>query len=311
MNDSNMKVLVTGGSGRIGQKLVVELVRKNFDVTVLDVVKPSTGIGKFVMGSLLDPESVKRNTKDIDVIVHLAAIPFDLPKDYKKLWDINFTGTFHVLDAAVQNHVKKVVFASSICTLGIGFWNRDPIEIRYFPVDEHHPTKPTDLYGVSKLVGEQLCYMYTMRFGLATICLRLASVCFTNPNGGASPGWAEEFDRDIKPYYLNPAAAANKPERDWVWEYVDENDVVHAFILAVEKNNVTHEIFNIGAPDTPTDLDSLELAKLYYPEARVQKESEFRANRKRPLYDISKARTNLGYSPKVRWPEMAVKLLLK
>lgn len=305
-----MRILVTGGSGRIGQKLVPELAKKGNEVAVFDIVKPPTDV-EFFGGDLLNAESVKKGTEGIDVLIHLAAIPFDLPREYKKLWDINFTGTFHVLNAAAQNNVRRVILASSICTMGIGFWNRNPIELLYFPIDEQHPTKPTDLYGTSKLVGEQLAYMYTKRFGIETMCLRLASVCFTNAGGGPASGWAEEFERDIRPYYLNPEAAIGKPEKDWAWEYVDENDVVQAFLLAVEKNNVEHEIYNIGASDTPTDMDSLELAKMYYPKARIKKEEEFLQNRKRSLYDISKAQNELRYNPKVRWPELSDKLLVK
>jgi nucleoside-diphosphate-sugar epimerase len=305
-----LRILVTGGSGRIGQKLVLELKKAGYNVRILDLTTPMSKECEFVEGDLLDLESVKRAAVDTDTIVHLAAIPVDYPKDYKKLWDINITGTFHVLEAAVHDQVRKLIFASSICTLGIGFWKDNPVEIQYFPVDERHPTRPHDLYGLGKLIAEQLCYTYTKRFGIETICLRLASVCFTNPEGGPALGWVEEFERDIKPCIINPASCVNRPEKDWVWEYLDENDAVQAFLLAVKKDGIEHAVYNIGAADTPTELDSLELARLYYPRARIKKKAEFQANPKRALYDISRARKDLGYEPKTNWHLMSSKLFL-
>jgi len=301
-----MKILVTGGSGRIGASLVQELDQEGFDVTVFDLVE--TRRGKFVKGNLLDLSAVKDATRNFDAIIHLAAIPFDLPNDYKRLYDANVTGTFHILEAASQNHVQKVVFASSICTLGIGFWKGDPIELQYFPVDEKHPTKPQDLYGASKLIGEELCYMYTRRSGIKTICLRMASICFTNPDGGPTKEWLEEFERDIKPCLLDPKFCRDRPEMDWAWEYAAPEDVIQAFVLAMKDKNAKHEIYNIGAPDTPTNMDSLELAKTFYPKARIRDEKAFRMNKKKALFDISKAQKELGYRPRVDWPTMSLRL---
>jgi nucleoside-diphosphate-sugar epimerase len=306
-----MRVFVTGGSGRIGKLLISELDKAGYEVSVFDLVEPESKKYKFIKGDLREFEKVKEASKNSDAIIHLGAIPFDLPKEYKKLWDINATGTFHILEAAAQNQIKKVIFASSICTLGIGFWKRTPIEILYFPVDEKHPCKPHDLYGLSKLIGEQLCYMYTKRFGITTICLRLASVCFTAPEGGPTKEWLEEFERDIKPCILNPKSCVDKPEKDWAWEYVAAEDVVQAFLLALKKEGVEHEVYNIGAADTPTELDSLELARLYYPKAKILYEKEFHLNRKKALFDISKAQKELGYQPKVNWSIMSSRLFPK
>jgi nucleoside-diphosphate-sugar epimerase len=95
---------------------------------------------------------------------------------------------------------------------------------------------------------------------------------------------------------------------DWAWEYSAPEDVVQAFILALKNKDVNHEIYNVGAPDTPTNLDSLELAKLYYPKARILNETEFQNNRKKALFDVSKAQKELGYRPKANWTIMSSRL---
>lgn len=300
----NIKVLVTGGSGRIGRRLVPELVKRGYEVSIFDLVKPeSMHKYEFIMGDIGDLESLQKAAKGIDVIIHLAAIPYDLPEQYKKLWDINVAGTFHVLEAAAKNLVKKVVFASSVCVGGYGFW-RTPVDVIYFPIDEKHTCKPQDMYGLSKLIGEQLCYIYSKRFGISTVCLRLASVMTTAPEGGPSKDWLESFKRNVEPYIRKPESCIDKPEKDWVWEYVRVEDAVQAFILALEKAGVEHEVYNIGAADTPTELDSLELVRLYYPKVRfISNETGFLVNKKKALFDISKAQKELGYEPKFSWRE--------
>lgn len=273
-------------------------------VVIFDLVEPTQlGDYRFIKGGLQDLEALEKATKGIDAIIHLAAIPLDLPGEYKKLWDVNVTGTFHVLEAARRNGVRKIVFASSICAWGFGFW-KEPLDIQYFPIDEEHPCfkYAQDMYGLSKIVGEQLCYMYTKRFDMSTICLRLASVMFIAPEGGPARDWLEEFEQYMKPYFQKPESCIDKPEKDWVWEYSVGQDVVQAFLLALEKEDVKHAVYNIGATDTPTELDSLELIRMYYPKVPlISNKSGFLADKKRALFDISKAQKELGYKPKFSW----------
>lgn len=299
-----IKVLVTGGSGRIGKRLVPELEKLGHRVVIFDSVEPAQpGDYEFIKGDLQDLEALEKATKGIDAIIHLAAIPLDLPGEYKKLWDVNVTGTFHVLEAARRNGVRKIVFASSVCVWGFGFWKK-PLDIQYFPIDEEHPCfkYAQDMYGLSKIIGEQLCYMYTKQFDMSTICLRLASVMFIAPEGGPAGDWLEEFEQFMKPYFQKPESCIDKPERDWVWEYSVGQDVVQAFLLALEKEGVKHAVYNIGATDTPTELDSVELIRMYYPKVPIiSNKNDFLADKKRALFDISKAQKELGYKPKVSW----------
>jgi len=92
------------------------------------------------------------------------------------------------------------------------------------------------------------------------------------------------------------------PSRDLKWQYVDVRDVAQAFRLALEKKGVEHEVYNIGAADVCSDMDSLELVKLYYPEVKfILNPTGFLTDKKRALFDISKAQKALGYKPKFNW----------
>jgi len=287
-----MKVLITGGSGKIGKFVVPELERTGHEIKIFDLEEPKDSKHDFIKGDLRNLEEVEEATRDIEAVVHLAAIPHDIPGEPQELMGINVMGTFHVLEAAARNNVKRVVFASSVSAYGFLFWKK-PIAVEYFPIDEKHPCKPDDMYGLSKIISEKLCYAYTQRYDICTICLRLATVWF--PHGDA-----------VTKYLLSsaqqPKSDIDLPFRDVKWGYVDVRDVAQAFQLALEKKGVKHEVYNITAADVCSDMDSLELVKLYYPEVKsILNKNGFLADKKRTLFDISKAQKELGYKPKFNW----------
>ena len=117
-----MKVLVTGGNGKIG-RCVVEELKKSYEVRATDV-KPDFDDSEveFIQADLRCTKAMLEVTKGIDAVVHLGAIPTYMPdvqpSEYMK---VNVTGTFNVLEAAARNSVEKVAIASSDSSLGYVF----------------------------------------------------------------------------------------------------------------------------------------------------------------------------------------------
>jgi len=286
-----LKILITGGSGRVGRYVVPELEDAGHEIKIFDLEEPENSKHEFIKGDLRNLEATEEATRNVEAVVHLAAIPMDIPGEAKEIFEINVIGTFHVLEASARNNVKKVVFASSVSAGGFIFWKK-PIAIDYFPIDEEHPCKPDDMYGLSKLIGEKLCYAYARRYGMCTICLRLATVWFPE----------EEITASLLFYAQHPESDIKLPFRDMKWQYVDVRDVAQAFRLALEKKGIEHEVYNIGAVDVCSDMDSLELVKLFYPEVKsISNRNGFQIDKKRALFDISKAQKELGYKPKFNW----------
>jgi len=286
-----MKILITGGSGRVGRYVVPELEDAGHEIKIFDLEEPKNSEHEFIEGDLRNLEAMEEATRDVEAVIHLAAIPMDIPGEAKEIFEINVMGTFHTLEASARNKVRKVVFASSVSAGGFIFWKK-PIVVNYFPIDEEHPCKPDDMYGLSKLIGEKLCYAYSRRYDMRTICLRLATVWFPE----------EEITESLLFYAQHPESDIELPFRDMKWQYVDVRDVAQAFRLAVEKEGVEHEVYNIGADDVCSDMDSLELVKLYYPEVKfISNKNKFLADKKKALFDISKAQKGLGYKPKFNW----------
>lgn len=293
-----MKILVTGSSGNIGSCLIKVLEKAGHEVIGFDLASPKTGEYTFIKGEIGNREAVKKATKGVDAVVHLAAyFTEEVIPNYWDGWDVNVTGTFNVLQASVENKVPKFIFASSISTTGVFCWTGQNPDIEYFPVDEKHPLRAQNLYGVSKIVGEHLCSLYSAKFGITTMCMRFACVWL-------DPGKVD-YMKEIIEGVKNPEGLLEKPWeiKDAVWEYVGVDDVAQACKLALEKEAVGYNAYNVGAADTPTDWSSLKLAMFFYPGTPIRDPELFLHNPKKPLWDISKAQRDLGYRPKSSWKD--------
>ena len=141
-----MKVLLTGGTGLIGRALLPRLDKK-YEIRIFGRTKPEPKY-EFIKGELENSTDVQKATRDIEAVIHLGAVLAG--QDPIKTIDVNVKGTLNVLEAAVKNNVKRIVFASSILVIG---------DIDYLPIDEEHPCKPKNIYGLSGLFHE-LCYVF-------------------------------------------------------------------------------------------------------------------------------------------------------
>jgi nucleoside-diphosphate-sugar epimerase len=309
-----MKILVTGGSGRIGFRTMQLLQKSGHKIVNLDIVPPKTTIGEFIEGRLTDRNLIDKATKDIDAILHLAAYPTEAAiPNYPEGWDVNCTGTFNIFEYAAKNRVKKVVYASSICATGLITWVSSNHGIQYLPVDEDHPCRPHNLYGLSKVLAEEIARMHAARSETSYIGLRFATVWFDAPGGGPDDYTKMLIDKFVR----DPEALIKRPSefatmfapmtadalKDLCWQYVGVWDVAEACKLALEKEDIKYGVYNIGGADTCSEFDSIKIAQMFYPGVPLRNPVVFLADKKAPLYDISKAQKELGFAPKLNWKD--------
>ena len=140
----------------MGRRTVAQLTPHGNAVRVIgrrpDMEMPGA---EYAACDITEADGVRRQAEGCDAIVHLAAVPSprrDRPQD---VLQVNVTGTFNVFLAAAAHGIRRVVQASSINALGAKFGVR-PLPVEYFPVDEDHPTLPTDEYSLSKKFTEGL-----------------------------------------------------------------------------------------------------------------------------------------------------------
>jgi nucleoside-diphosphate-sugar epimerase len=183
------------------------------------------------------------------------------------------------LEAAARNGIKKVVFTSSESTLGFAFMKNRMVP-EYVPIDEQHPLRPQDPYGLSKVIGEQICRSYTLQYGIRTICLREPWI------------WVPEAEQ------LQFYQSLIDEYRNWhknLWTYVHVYDVARAHRLAVETElEHLHEVFFITAAKNWTGRDSSELLREFYPEISTIRESFIGSD---AIISHQKAKQLLGFTP--------------
>ena len=166
-----MRVAVTGAAGTLGRRLLPRLVADGHAAVALDVAAGS-GDAEWMEVDLRDAEGVLSALEGADVVVHAAALHGIHLRDHspRDFYDLNLTGTFNVWQAAVAHKVRGVVFSS---TMGVYGESRRPAsddEVAF--VDEELPLLPGDIYGWTKVAGEELCRYHLRRDRIPSIALR-------------------------------------------------------------------------------------------------------------------------------------------
>lgn len=222
-----MKCMVTGATGFIGNRLVLELLNHGNEVHILarSQQKVSQLFGNrvtFFEGDLWDIITIKEAARNCDVIFHLAAFANIWSKDKMLAFKTNVTGTKNILEAALQNKVKKVVFTSSAAIL--------PPSLNGEEVDETFllPGKYLTEYEITKVMAEKLCLDFYKK-GL--------DVVIVNPPRVYGPGLLNKSNSVtilIKKYirgnwHIIPGNG------EAIGNYVFIDDVVNGHILAMQK----------------------------------------------------------------------------
>jgi nucleoside-diphosphate-sugar epimerase len=171
-----MHVLVTGGTGNVGRAAVARLIRSGHTVRVIG---RRAGVtleqAEYQSCDINDYRALCDQLKGMEAVVHLAAIPHPSLAAGQEIFRVNCSGTFNVYRAAAENGIRRVLTASSINALGYNFGTRN-FPLRYFPMDEEHPSFTTDPYSFSKQILEEIAAYFWRREGISGICMRLPAV---------------------------------------------------------------------------------------------------------------------------------------
>ncbi|MCM2418684.1 MULTISPECIES: NAD-dependent epimerase/dehydratase family protein [unclassified Streptomyces] len=166
-------ILLTGAAGGVGTLMRELLPAYGYELRLLDV-RPVAGAPDAVTADLTDADALREAVRGVDAIIHLAGISLEAP--FEKILRSNIEGTYHLYEAARQEGVRRVVFASS--NHAVGFTPRPTGDDPLIPIGTPH--RPDTFYGLSKCFGEDLASLYWDLHGLETVSLRIGS-CFPEP----------------------------------------------------------------------------------------------------------------------------------
>jgi len=307
-----MKVLVTGGSGRVGGYALRELLEHGHSVASCGHTPPAVEGVTHIPADIGNLESVRSALRGQDAVVHLAGVAHPKRATPEQLMQANVMGTFNVLEAAVREGVGKVVFGSTDATYGFAF-SREPMTPRYLPVDEEHPCEPEDEYGLSKVIDEMMCRRYSLAYGLSTLCIRICSAWHMDRPGSevaarsgpwrAAPMTIEQMWDRYRQQMKYPEGLADVSvppiPRYRLWALTDARDTAQAFRLAVENTTIRHDVFLTSGDETCSLEETPALIAHYFPNVPLHRPLEGYAS----LFSNEKAKRLLGYRPLYKWRE--------
>ena len=311
---SNLNILVTGGAGFIGYNIVENLLKQGVkSVRVLDnlVTGKKENIQEFIdnnnnlefmYGDIANLEICRKAVKDMDIICHQAAIG-SVPRsiaDPLTSHIANVNGFLHILIAAKEEGIKRVVYASSSSVYG-----DHPV----LPKVEENTGNVLSPYAATKAIDELYAQVFTRCYNMEIIGLRYFNIFGPkqDPNGAYAaviPKFIQLMRNGEKPVINGDGSFS----RDFT--YVD--NAVQANILALTTDNIMcfGEALNIGAGGQST---LLELISAINNELKSTIDPLFGPERVGDIphsnADISKAKNMLDYGPKISFEE-GIKLLI-
>jgi len=261
---TNKNVLVTGGAGFIGSHLVEQLVKVGANVTVLDNF--STGSIEnlqevienitIINATITDPKKCQEAAQGQEIIFHLAADISVSASVHNPLHchETNVSGTLYLLEAARKAGVSTFLFASSSAIYG----NQQE------QISEHTSGKPTSPYGLSKLLGEHYCSLYSRIYNLNTVRLRYFNVYGNRQNPyGAYAAVVAAFRHAMKQNKPITIYGDGNQSRD----FVPVEKVVFANILlaVAPPEEVDDCVFNIASGQLTSINDLYHTLRLSFP----------------------------------------------
>jgi UDP-glucose 4-epimerase len=243
------RVLITGGLGFIGSSIARRCVSEGRQVTLVDACLEPYGWNffnirdisdqvRFVEGDIRNPDLMGSLVAEADVVFHMAAqVGREISMENPKLdAEINCIGTLNVLEAARKSGVPPViVFAGSRGQTG---------EPEVLPVDESHPDRPTDVYGINKLAAEKYLFLYHQVYGIPVVSLRLNNVygprCQMHAGFYGILNWFMANAMTGKPVTVYGQGLQTR-------DYVYIEDVVEAFHLAAFNEKAVGQMFYVGS----------------------------------------------------------------
>lgn len=311
-------VLVTGANGHLGNNLVRLLISKGYRVraSVRDInnVKPLDGLDcEVVQADITDKESMKKALSGIDTFYAVGAVFKLWAKEPKReIYDVNMNGCKIMIEAAAETNVKRIVYVSSIAALDY---------TKGCPVNEESGYNPDrrDMYYNSKNDGERLAFALAEKYNIDLVAVLPSAMI-----GGIIAGRLSNSNEILKAVLNNKLPFETHITLNWI----DVNDVAEGCVLAAEKGKAG-ERYILANEKCMTITETIKLANDMLPELKLKrpiivsksillvfgallglgakitgKAPAMTAKDVKMFYgliqdfDISKARSELGFNPK-------------
>jgi len=260
-------ILVVGGAGYIGSHVAYDLNDKGYDTIIYDDL--STGFegnldcrSTFIKGSIFDEALLDKALKNVDTVIHLAALKNAGESMIKptKYAEHNIYGSLKLIKACIKNNIKNFIFSSSAAVYG---------KPKYLPVDENHPMNPINYYGYTKLCIEQNLIWFNKIKNLRISCLRYFNAAGYDMNGRIK--CKETNSGNLLPIVMEVLSGQRKklqvygddydtPDGTCLRDYIHVSDLASAHVSAINylENNSEPLILNLATGNSFSVYDVIK-----------------------------------------------------
>lgn len=287
-----MKILVTGGAGFVGSRVVEYLLRADHSVTVFDNL--STGhahvvpeAATLIEADLRDAAAVHNAVEGHDAVIHLAAqalVPESVA-DPQKAFDINLVGGFNLIEAMRKHGVKRIVHSSTAAVYGT------PERV---PIHEDDRKLPINPYGSTKLAFEALLHSYHAAYGFDVTMFR-----YFNPYG---PHEQHDPETHAIPNFIRAALDGTPVPLYWKGEPVRDfffvDDIARAHVMGLSKDGFN--VYNLGSGNGVKVGEVVEtIFSITGSRSEIADLGERPGDPMQLLADTTRVREELGWKPEV------------
>ena len=279
-----MKVIVTGGSGRIGKAVVTTLARRGHEVVNVDRRPPVDRPGKFVYMDLQRRDLLQPVMEQAEAIVHMGEIPSARMGHHteEEVYASNCAVGSLVMQLASELKYKRVIYTSTIQIYG--FLDMGAIPPAVLPVDESHPLRPQNTYALGKVAVENYARYCARKYGLSVAAFRLPWV----------------MTDEMIDHRLSWMDNQRKLDSD-MGIHVKDSDVAECFAMALEQVRPGFEAYNLSAREAMTVVPLREGIARDLPSYPQLPEDWGKCD---TVYLYGKAREHFGWEPKWSWLEL-------
>ena len=333
-------ILITGGAGFIGSFLVDELVKQKHTVKILDNLEPQVHISnkipdylnpnvEFIRGDIRNSDDLEKCIDGTDVVFHFASMVGVGQSMYEigKYVDVNITGTGRLMDTIVNsdNHVKKVIVASSMSLYGEGEYyckkcntsqnatrSTDQLKKRIWEpvcpkchetltavgVTEEKKPEAANIYAITKKTQEDIVMNVGGAYEIPCVGLRYFNTygprqSLNNPYTGVAVIFMSQIKNNQSPLIFEDGQQTR--------DFVSVHDVTRANLLAMNSSKADYEVFNVGSGQKITILELAEkILKLQNSSIKPHITNKYRKGDCRHCFsDITKIKRKLNFSPRI------------
>lgn len=337
------RILITGGAGFIGSHVADEALEHGYEVRAFDnlsrqvhgpdaerpfYLNPHV---ELIKGDVRDKESLSKALKNVDAVFHFAALVGvgQSMYQFEEYTAVNNVGTANLIESLIANPVEKLVVASSMSVYGEGMYydvdgapymqcerEIDDLKAGKWEVFDRmgRPLSPaatgekktpclSSVYALSKYDQERMCMMAGRAYNIPTAALRFFNVygsrqALSNPYTGVLAIFASRLLNNRPPLIFE--------DGNQLRDFVSVKDVAYACLLALQKPEANGNVFNIGSGQRHSVREIAEklAAAMNKPEIEPEITNKYRMGDIRHCFaDISKAKTALGFEPRISFEE--------